>query len=222
MTIPIAANGAIAAVLLLGWVPRAMAPSVSGGVSEASDSADRAMARHAEGDRSAFTELYDILAPALRRYIHRLTHDSSLTEDLLQQTFLHMHDKRGQFLIGAPVRPWAYAIARRLFIDHKRRARREHQGGELEPIDALRDSTTPEDWQIAEQGMAVAALELARLPAAQRDAYLLVKGEGLNPRDAASVLGITAAAVRVRVHRAASAIRAVLGLTRGNLVSEES
>lgn len=181
---------------------------------------DRAMLRHADGDPTAFGELYDALSPSLRRFLRHLTNNYALTEDLLQQTFLHMHDKRAHFIAGAPVKPWAFAIARRLFIDSYRRSKRELVTGVEIDMDQ-QDSTTPEDWHAADEAAALATTELSRLPEGQRDAYILVKAEGMSHGEAAGVLGTTASAVRVRVHRAATALRVALGLSTRQ-ESEES
>jgi RNA polymerase sigma-70 factor (ECF subfamily) len=85
--------------------------------------ASGAMDRYACGDDAAFGDLYEALAPCLLGFLVRLTGDTSAAEDLLQQTFLQMHDARGRFARGADVTPWAMAIARRLFIDSTRRSR---------------------------------------------------------------------------------------------------
>src|SRR5580692_3967221 len=87
--------------------------------------ASAAMDRYACGEHAAFSELYDLLAPRLSAFLLRRTRDASQTEDLLQQTFLQMHHARRHFGTGADVTPWAYAIARRLFIDAFRKRGRE-------------------------------------------------------------------------------------------------
>ena len=93
-------------------------------VQEASDSkASIAMARYANGESRAFVEVYDELAPSLFHYLQKLARNDATAEDLLQQTFLRMHDARGRFTPGAAVEPWAFSIARRLFIDWYRQCR---------------------------------------------------------------------------------------------------
>jgi len=169
------------------------------------------MGKYAQGDSSAFLDLYDALAPQLFRLLVRLSRNPTLAEDLVQQTFLQMHDARGRFLPGSPVKPWAFAIARRLFIDVMRR-----QGREVVVRDA--DNQLPEpiepvhagDWHEARQAADRAERQLLRLPEQQREAYLLVKTEGLSLAEAASVLGTTVAAVKLRVHRAVVALRSAL------------
>src|SRR6478736_3529924 len=83
--------------------------------------ADAAMDRYARGEERAFAELYDALAPRLYSFFLRRTNNADGAADLVQQTFLQMHDARGRFLPGAAVVPWAFAIGRRLLIDGARR-----------------------------------------------------------------------------------------------------
>src|SRR4029453_18628978 len=80
------------------------------------------------GDEAAFADVYDAIAPRLLGFLRRATRDASAAEDLMQQTLLQMHRTRGSFIPGAPVMPWAFAIARRLMIDA---ARRPHDEGAL-------------------------------------------------------------------------------------------
>src|SRR5258705_9122288 len=81
------------------------------------DDADTAMERYANGNDAAFAELYDTIAPRLLGFLRKATRDDSASEDLMQQTFLQIHQARGSFIAGAPVMPWALAIAKRLMID---------------------------------------------------------------------------------------------------------
>jgi RNA polymerase sigma-70 factor (ECF subfamily) len=171
------------------------------------------MERYAEGDDTAFGELYDALAPRLLGYLVRQTRDRARAEDLVQQTFFHIHKARGRFLRGAEVTPWAFAIARRLLIDGVRRTKREvlspdgkdAQDGEAAPTDAADEVVYGKELErkIRE--------ELQRLPETQRVAFELVKQEGLSLAEAAEVLGTTVTAVKLRAHRAYEALRAVLG-----------
>ena len=175
--------------------------------------ADLAMDRYAAGDDAAFAEVYDAVAPRLYAYLRRQTRDDALAEDVLQQTLLKIHLARGTFLSGAAVMPWAYAIARRLFVDSLRRGRREV----LAPTDESRETEASADAPAADQLVAAGQLarrleaELARLPEAQRTAFALVKQEGLSMAEAAGVLGTTVSAVKLRAFRAYQTLRAALG-----------
>jgi RNA polymerase sigma-70 factor (ECF subfamily) len=191
---------------------RVRSPEVDTGSSRGSP-ADAAMDRYAGGDDSAFSELYDLLAPRLNGYFLRQTRDADLADDLTQQTLLKIHRARGQFLRGAAVTPWAFAIGRRLLLDSFRRHRREEssQGADDAIDNAATDLPAADDLVQADETARRIQAELRRLPETQRVAFELVKQEGLTFIEAAAVLGTTVAAVKLRAHRAYEALRAVLG-----------
>jgi RNA polymerase sigma-70 factor, ECF subfamily len=175
--------------------------------------ANAAMERYAAGDDAAFAQLYDALAPRLHQYLSRQTRDATRAEDLLQQTLLHIHRARGRFVAGADVFPWAFAIARRLFIDGIRRGKHEvvadTAGGD--PCYESAGTAPPADDLLHTKRVAQAvARELAKIPETHRVAFELVKTEGLSMREAAEVLGTTVTAVKLRAHRAYVALRAAL------------
>lgn len=170
--------------------------------------ADHAMDRYARGDEAAFVDVYDELAPRLYRFALRWTRSRSATEDVVQQTFLQVHAARQRFVRGGAVIPWAYAITRRLLIDLGRRGVRE----ELRDDD-VRDATEPTSALSLDEALhrrhveAEAQRDLAFLPPAWREAFELVKLEGLSISETAEALGITRGMVKIRTHRATAALR---------------
>jgi RNA polymerase sigma-70 factor (ECF subfamily) len=74
-------------------------------------------------DDAAFDALYDALAPRLHGFLIRQLRDRTHAEDLLQHTMLQIHCARASYVSGAPVVPWAFAIARNLLVDAHRRRR---------------------------------------------------------------------------------------------------
>lgn len=170
--------------------------------------ADDAMERYADGDESAFATLYDEVAPRLLRFTARQLRSVAAAEDVVQQAFLQIHLARGQFTRGAAVLPWAYAIARRLVIDLTRR--RGHE--ELRPMAGDAAAPSPaagaDDALDAKRSEASLGQDLLRLPRAQREAFEIVKLEGLSIAESAEVLGITQGMVKIRAHRATVALRA--------------
>lgn len=172
---------------------------------------DLAMERYAAGEDASFAVVYDKLAPRLYGYLLRQTRDRSCAEDLVQQTMLHMHRARGRFIAGAEVTPWAFAIARRLMLDGVRRAKRQGTFAEDDPDSSFSDGDSADDVVQARELAARIGGVLAKLPESQRVAFELLKQEGLSVAEAAEVLGTTAAAVKLRAHRAYEALRLALG-----------
>lgn len=174
--------------------------------------ANTAMERYAQGDEAAFASVYDSVAPRVHAYLIRQTRDRAVADDLLQQTLLQIHRKRGTYVAGLPVLPWAFAIARRLYIDECRRRKTDalwsaRDVGE----DDRRASSLPDDEFATREAARLVEAELARMPGNQRVAFELLKVDGLSHQEAAQALGTTVNAVKLRAFRAYSAIRAVLG-----------
>jgi RNA polymerase sigma-70 factor (ECF subfamily) len=170
--------------------------------------ADEAMERHADGDPAAFSTLYDELAPRLFRFAARALRSRAGAEDVVQQALLQIHCARGRFTRGAAVLPWAYAIARRLVIDVSRRRGREDLRADPEEVaEAAPEAAAPDEALHRRRREAALRRDLAGLPAAQREAFELLKLEELSVAEAAEVLGITPGMVKIRAHRATVALR---------------
>jgi len=177
-----------------------------------------AMDRYACGDSAAFALVHRALHPRLSAFLTRMTGSPTLADDLVQETFLRMHRARATFAPGAAVLPWAYAIARNVHFDHTRAARlrrteRLPSDPGAEPVDDA--GSDVESAAIAAQAARTVEHVLARIPAAQRDAFVLIRYEGLSVQDAALVLGATPTAVKLRAFRAYEALRAELEDLRG-------
>ena len=168
---------------------------------EASPSrADGAMDRYACGDEAAFVELYDELAPRLQSFALRWTRSRSAAEDTVQQTFLQIHAARHRFVRGGAVIPWAYAIARRLLMNlGRRKVREELRAHDVRDPEEPNTALSPEEALHRRRVEAEAQRGLAFLPSAWREAFELVKFEGLSVAETAEVLGITRGMVKIRL-----------------------
>ena len=167
---------------------------------------DDAMDHYATGDDAAFAIVYDRLAPRLTSFLVERTRDRALAEDLTQQTFLQMHCARETYVTGAPVAPWAFAIARRLVIDAFRKRQREVI--DADASSELRDDDDPERRLLTSRHVAHIADALAGLPASQRRAFALLKLEGRSLAEAAVAMGKSVLAVKLCAHRAYVSVRA--------------
>jgi len=175
--------------------------------------ADLAMERYADGDEAAFGQLFSELSPRLRAFLQRLTGSAAQTEDLLQDTFLRIHDARGAFVKGNGVAQWAYAIARNGYISQCRSARaklaRASVGTEALASVAA-DEASGEQQAVARQTAELVERVLREMTPAQREAFVLLRCERLSVSKAAERLGASPGAVKIRAFRAYGAIRQAL------------
>jgi RNA polymerase sigma-70 factor (ECF subfamily) len=203
-----------AAAVRIPFQQRSLGDAVPDG-SEGRNAVDAAMDRYAAGEDGAFEQVYDLLAPRLRSFFGKRTRDEALADDLVQQTLLNIHKARGRFIPGAPVVPWAFAIAGRLLIDSRRKTKHEGQLPSEAADGGIAEIASAEPGHdrvvFVRQLVERVLLVLANLPANQRIAYELVRVEGKSTAEAAAELGITLSAVKLRAFRAYEALRAEIG-----------
>jgi RNA polymerase sigma-70 factor (ECF subfamily) len=176
---------------------------------------DVVLDRYARGDDAALDDLYRLGAVRVRAFLLRLCADLALADDLTQEAFLRICNARGSFVAGAPALPWMLAIARNAFLDHTRRerVRRAHREDRAR-IEASEPPVASEAGGdravLARQMLGVVQRALMTLPVRQREAFILVRFEGLSIAEAAEVLGATQGAVKILAHRAYVVVRAAL------------
>ena len=175
------------------------------------------MGRYCDGDASAFHALYAAVAPRLLGYLVGLVGERAAAEDLLQQTFMKVHEARDVYVRGADPVPWLYTIAHRTCLDELRRRKRSRvklttDGDtpveERADLSGAREGSAPTEGD----GLSQKTLQaLEQLPQNQREALILTKVHGRSHREAAAITGTTPGAIKLRAHRAYVALRHLLG-----------
>ncbi len=176
-----------------------------------------AMARYCDGDAAAFHVLYQQVAPRLLGYLTGLIGERAAAEDLLQLTFMKLHEARAVYVRGADPVPWLYTIAHRTFLDESRRRKRARvrltdEGQLPEPTFADLAGSGEGDGAAVDPELSKVTLgALAHLPASQREALVLTKVHGHSVAEAAAIVGTTPGAIKLRAHRAYVTLRRLLG-----------
>lgn len=152
------------------------------------------------GDESAYRAALERIAARLRRYFaRRLQALPDDVEDLVQETLLALHLQRGTYDASLPVSAWVHAIARHKLVDlFRRRGRREALHEPLDDLDEAEHPSSTDDSQPARRDLGVL---IETLPAAQQQAIMLTKIEGLSMAEASARTGVSVAALKVQVHR---------------------
>lgn len=163
------------------------------------------------GDEAAYRQSLGLIAARLRGYLkRRLARTPDEVEDLVQETLLALHLQRGTYDPSLPVSAWVVAIARHKLVDlWRRQGRREHLH---DPIDETSDHLLVADEHDAGASRDLEGL-LRELPAAQQQAIVLTKIEGLSVAEAAARTGASESAIKVQVHRG---LKRLAALVRGD------
>jgi RNA polymerase sigma-70 factor, ECF subfamily len=156
-----------------------------------------------DGDREGFGRLYNLYAPLVHGILLARVPRAEV-DDLAQDIFLHAYKKLHTLRDGSAFGPWIAMIARNRAVDFYRRSKET-----VEINDEIRGSDT-HDSKAAE------ILELIRnLPEAYRETLVLRLVEGMTGPEIAARTGLTAASVRVNLHRGMKLLRERLGFMEG-------
>jgi RNA polymerase sigma factor (sigma-70 family) len=184
------------------------------------DAADeQLMLAYAAGRAQAFDALYARHKGPVFRYLLRHCNDARLAEELFQDVWTNVIRARMSYVPTAKFTTWLYTLAHNRVVDHWR-ARGQlgfvsldaDDGDEREAALSLPGARTDEPETRAwgrEIGARIAAA-LARLPAVQRDAFLLQQEAGLSLAQIATLTGAGEETVKSRLRYATSKLRAAL------------
>jgi RNA polymerase sigma-70 factor (ECF subfamily) len=181
-------------------------------VSGAGTASDEALvARARDGDMAAFEELVMRYADRLFASLRRFGLTDAEAQEVAQETFLRAWRGLAGFKGRSRFFTWLYRIG---FNEAQRRlARRpatpEDDDGALDRV--ADDRPGPSDEAEAGELREALVRALRDLPVDLRAPVVLRDVEGLSTREAASVLELTDAAFKSRLHRGRMALRALLG-----------
>lgn len=142
-------------------------------------------------DELRFHEAYRRDWPAVFRFAVAWTNDLSSAEDIAQEAFLRLWDRRQSVDWARPVLPWVLVVTRRLATDRFRRLK--------VPF------VPPPVRDLNEDGVAAwldVRAAFGRLSARERAALVSTTLLGLTADEACEALGMSSGAVRAAVSRA--------------------
>jgi RNA polymerase sigma-70 factor (ECF subfamily) len=160
------------------------------------------MARYQQGDFACATALIHRLSPQLHRYFVVQFASRPDADDLLQETWLRIHQVRHTYRPGEPVLPWFYAIARHIRVDHYRKRSRAFGREER-----LEDMPEPAAAPPASGGTPDLETLLAPLSDSQREVVEMLKVAGMSLEEVARATSSSVGAVKQKAHRAYEKLR---------------
>ncbi|MGB3717751.1 MAG: sigma-70 family RNA polymerase sigma factor [Candidatus Promineifilaceae bacterium] len=162
--------------------------------------------RAQNGDRAAFSDLYERYQQTVHTFIYYRVSDQSTAEELTAKVFVRMVEKIEQYRHrGKPFLAWLYTIARNLLTDYYR------QGGmiTLLPLDEKLSANINNPVAVTEKKLLADCLRLAlqHLTAEQQDVIIGKFIENRSNADIADLMGKNVGSIKSLQHRALAALR---------------
>lgn len=173
------------------------------------------------GETAAHEQLVRDYGPRLLAAGRRVLRDDALAEDCLQETFLKAFDKIDTFQGLSSLATWLHSIMVNQALMKMRKDRR----GQLEQIDELMPQfdtnacrieapwshlATPDELLEQQQSRELVQSQIEKLPDNYRIVLQLRDIDEFDTETVAAMLDMTAGAVKVRLHRARSALKSLL------------
>jgi RNA polymerase sigma-70 factor (ECF subfamily) len=168
-------------------------------------------------DHRAFAQLVERWQEPIRRLCTRMTGDPHRGEDLKQETFARIFDKRKDYQPTGRFSTWLWRIALNLCHDELRRRNRRREfltdgeGGEEGPtLEVVADDPTPDSRVIELEEGELVRRALLRLPEIYRTVLVLRHYQAMKISKIAEVLEIPEGTVNSRLAEALARLSRIL------------
>lgn len=169
----------------------------------------------ADGDRTAFAEMYDRISSRVMGLVTRLLRDRAQSEEVTQEVFLEIWQQAAKFDANkGSGMAWVLTMAHRRAIDRIRASQKSHERDlKIGIRDMERDfDGVSESVEIRIENERVKR-SMSRLTALQREAVILAYYGGYSHSEMAGILGIPLGTVKTRLRDGMIRLRDELGVT---------
>ncbi|ODT08446.1 MAG: RNA polymerase subunit sigma-70 [Mesorhizobium sp. SCN 65-20] len=171
---------------------------------EASDA--ELVGRARDGDRQAFGELVGRHYGFIHRVAWRWCGNASDAEDIAQEVCVRLGRAVRDYRGGSAFTTWLYAMTLNAARDALRKTSRDMAKTAAYGVHALMEESSGP----AEDPTEALWAAVRQLPDKQRDAVLLVYGEGLSHADAAEAMAVAEATVSWHIHEAKKRLKLLM------------
>ena len=165
-----------------------------------------------EGSQQAFSTLYLKYHDGLFRYLLKFTKNHALTEDLVQDIFIKIWERRNKIEIKSSFASYLFRFARNTAVNQLRRLAL-HQNYQEEALHrmsmGLNEEVLMDNFQWREY-QNVLDKALSELTPSRREAFVLCREQGLSYEEAASKMGISKNTLKEHLTQSVKKIKSYL------------
>lgn len=163
-----------------------------------------------EGSQEAFAELYHQYSPALYMNILKMVKDELVAEELIQELFTKIWQKRAELHIESDFLAYLYRVAQNLVRDFFRKLQRDKDMMAHFQQLATANYSGIEEALFYKESEHLLKMALEQLPAQQRRVYQLCKIDGFTYKQAAEEMHISAHTIKEYLSKASYTVKMYL------------
>ena len=150
-------------------------------------------------------QVWELLSDKLRSFLRSRVSDYDAADDLLQETFLRIHQKLGDLRDRERLISWVYRVARTLVIDYYRK-----EGRDPDVPMSMEPSSEPDSRNLNALVMGWFPEMVEELPENYREAVALYDLAGVPQQEIADRLNLSLSGAKSRVQRGRELLKAKL------------
>lgn len=164
------------------------------------------------GDEHAFTILVRSYLVSLYRFAYTITRDAQLADDVAQDVFVQLWERRIQLDIRGSVKSYLFQSTRNRALNALRHERSQHRIEDLLHLEQVHLSlgATADEELDREEMAEIIQHTLSALPPRTREIFLLSREHGMTYPDIAETLGIGIPTIHNQMSRATKSILAAV------------
>lgn len=149
-----------------------------------------------------FRQLYDLVFPILFRIAYRITNSEEAAEDLCQDAFFRLYEKKMVFPNPDEAKYWLIRVVKNAALNYAKRKDRERKAYQKAFRELTQTEESGEEVFLNQEAQDEIRKALEKLPENLRMVLLLKEYGELNYKEIGRALGISEGNVKVRVFRA--------------------
>jgi len=156
----------------------------------------------AEGDQRAFTVLFDFYYKNLRNYIFKITESQEVTEELVQEIFIKVWEKRDLLTEVKCFKSYLFILSRNRALNHLRDASRARVNEMNWLRNQFENSYLIDDLNLQDEYHSIIEKAISDLPPQQQKVYNLSRYEHLKYEEIALRMGLSKETVKKHMQHA--------------------
>lgn len=144
-----------------------------------------------EGNEQAFEKLFEQYHKKLYAFLFRLLNSKEDAEEIVQETFIKIWEKREDFNEGYPFQSFLFKIAKNAFLNlNRKKVNRKVFEDHLNFLNEISSGNT-DDYIIFKETTEIINTVIGGLPPKRKEIFLLRRIEGLSRKEIANKLEIS-------------------------------
>lgn len=161
-----------------------------------------------EGDHTAFEKLYYHYSNSILHFLKALTRSDETANDIMQETFATVWEKREQLDLGKNIKTYLYTIARNKTITYFNREKLLDKY--ISDYDTGNNADSSEELLIAKETDLLIRIIVSRMPKMRQRVFELSRYEGRTNEEIAQELNISKNNVYDHLYQATKDIKEVI------------